>query len=212
MMQTVLCYGDSNTWGASPDNTPRMDSHTRWAGVLRDGLGADYQVVEEGLNGRTTAQDDPFEGIHKNGRTYLLPCLQTHAPIDLVILMLGTNDLKKRFDVPASDVARGIGVLADIILTPRPGADGGASKLLIMSPPPFAPMAGLPFDDMFTGGEEKSRHLARFYAEIAVLRGCAFFDAGSVIVSSRLDGIHFDASEHRKLGAALIPVVQNLLA
>jgi lysophospholipase L1-like esterase len=210
-MTTILCYGDSNTWGAPGDGGARMDRHTRWAGVLRDGLGSTYHVVEEGLNGRTTTQNDPFEGAHKNGLTYLLPCLETHAPIDLMILMLGTNDLKKRFDVPASDIARGISVLIQVVLKSTAGVNGQPPKLLLMSPPPFAPLAGLPFEDMFEGGEEKSRHLARLYRETAALHGVAFFDAGGVIVSSKLDGIHFDPPEHAKLGAALIPIVRGLV-
>ena len=111
-MKTVLCYGDSNTYGAKPIGFDILDSpliagdmrfsrDERWTGILQKELEPDYFVIEEGLNARTTSFDDPVEGFHKNGKTYLLPCLESHAPIDLVILMLGTNDLKKRFSTPA---------------------------------------------------------------------------------------------------------------
>ena len=106
-MKTVLCYGDSNTWGYIGGTGERFAPEVRWPGVLQAALGGAYRVIEEGLNGRTTVFDDSIEE-GRNGETYLRPCLQTHAPIDLVILMLGTNDLKRRFSlsrnrsVPAS--------------------------------------------------------------------------------------------------------------
>lgn len=107
-MKTILCYGDSNTYGAIPIDFDLLDKHfiashyrlskeKRWSSILQAELGSTYHVIEEGLNGRTTVWDDPTEGKHKNGLTYLIPCLETHAPIDLVILMLGTNDLKPKF-------------------------------------------------------------------------------------------------------------------
>lgn len=210
-MKTIMCYGDSNTWGAMPDGSGRMDIHTRWAGVLRNRLGAGYHVVEEGLNGRTTAQDDPFEGAHKNGRASLLMLLETHAPLDLVIIMLGTNDLKKRFDVPASDIARGMGALAQIVLSSAAGVGGSAPKLLLVSPPPLAPLPGTPYEDMFEGAPAKSQKLAHFYAQIAAEHGCAFFDAGSVIVSSPRDAIHLEPDQHVKLGEAMAAQVKNLI-
>ncbi len=105
-MFEVLCYGDSNTWGADPAGGGRFSRDERWPGVLQKSLGDEYHIIEEGLGGRTTVWEDPIEG-HKNGKEYLIPCLATHAPLDLVIIMLGTNDLKKRFSVSAQDVAFG---------------------------------------------------------------------------------------------------------
>ena len=102
-MKSILCYGDSNTWGCKPIVLPgvveRFDRDVRWTGILRQQLGDDYLVIEEGLNARTTVHDDPIDGAHKNGKPYLLPCLETHLPLDLVIIMLGTNDLKSRFSL-----------------------------------------------------------------------------------------------------------------
>ena len=96
-----------------------------------------FRVIEEGLNGRTTVWDDPIEG-HKNGQTYLVPCLASHKPIDLVVLILGTNDLKMRFSVPADDIARGVGLLCDIILKSDTGRGEKPPQLLLLAPPPLA--------------------------------------------------------------------------
>ena len=104
-MKEVLCYGDSNTWGYNPKTKQRYDRNTRWPCVLQRELGEEFLVIPEGQNGRTTVWDDPVEG-QKNGMTYLLPCLESHKPLDLVIITLGTNDLKHRFSVTAYDIAR----------------------------------------------------------------------------------------------------------
>ena len=104
-MKSILCYGDSNTWGYDPQTRSRFPHDVRWTGVLASSLGTGYRVVEEGLNGRTTRWDDPIEA-GRNGLTFLQPCLESHLPLDLVIVMLGTNDLKQRFGLSASDIAQ----------------------------------------------------------------------------------------------------------
>jgi len=114
-MKTILCYGDSNTWGYNPATGGRFSRDKRWTRVLVQELVDGYYVIEEGLNGRTTALSDPIEGPHKNGKEYLVPCLESHQPLDLVTIMLGTNDLKKRFSLSAFDIANGAGVLVDIV-------------------------------------------------------------------------------------------------
>src|SRR5690606_37848769 len=120
-------------------------------GVLEAELGPGWRVIEEGLNGRTTVRDDPVEGAYRNGKTHLLPCLLSHFPLDAVAIMLGTNDLKARFNVPASEIAEGIGVLVDIVQTASVGHGGGRPEVLVIAPPPILPE--LPFHaDMFAGG------------------------------------------------------------
>ena len=107
-MKTILCFGDSNTWGYSPAGGPRFDIHTRWAGVLRDTLGESHHIIEEGLCGRTTVLDDAIEGgAIKNGKRYLPACIHSHCPFELFVLLLGTNDLKQRFNLPPGDIAAG---------------------------------------------------------------------------------------------------------
>jgi lysophospholipase L1-like esterase len=207
-MKTVLCYGDSNTWGADPTQPGRFGPDIRWPAVMRTTLGADYWVIEEGLNGRTTVWDDPIEG-NKNGKTQLPSILLSHHPFELIIIMLGTNDLKMRFSVPAYDIAGGAGVLVDIVNQSGCGPNGGAPQVLLMAPPPIAKLTE--FAPMFEGGDAKSKLFAQEYARVAQLKGCHFFNAGSVIVASDADGIHFDASEHIKLGKAVAAEVRKIL-
>ena len=206
--KTVLCYGDSNTWGYDPRTGGRYPRDTRWPGVLRRALGEGYLVIEEGLNGRTTVWDDPIEG-YKNGKSYLIPCLETHRPIDLVVIMLGTNDLKMRFSVSAFDIANGAGVLVDVAQRSATGPGGGPPQVLLVAPPPVAKLTG--FAEMFEGAERKSARFAEQYRRVATERRCAFLDASTVIRSSDLDGIHLEAGEHAKLGAAVARKVEAIL-
>ena len=112
-MKTILCYGDSNTHGYNPKNGLRFPYHTRWTGKLADLLGADYQVVEAGLNGRTTVLTDPLEP-YVNGGLFLHMSLRMHKPEDLVIIMLGSNDLKRIFGVQtARQIAQNAGKLVE---------------------------------------------------------------------------------------------------
>jgi lysophospholipase L1-like esterase len=206
--KTILCYGDSNTWGYDPATQERLPRDQRWTGVLRRVLGEGYLVIEEGLNGRTTVWDDPIEG-YKNGREYLIPCLETHKPIDLVIVMLGTNDLKMRFSVPACDIAAGAGVLVDIVTKSETGPGDSAPPVLLIAPPPVAKLTE--FAETFEGSTAKSKMLSHHFRLVAEERGCVLLDASEVIVSSDLDGIHFELGEHEKLGEAVAARVRKML-
>jgi lysophospholipase L1-like esterase len=212
-MKSILCYGDSNTWGCipltGPDPARRFPPATRWPGVLRRELGDGYWVVEAGLSGRTTVWDDPLEP-HRNGRKLLLPTLLTHQPLDLVIIMLGTNDLKHRMNASAAEIAQGAGVLVDIVAASGCGPGGRAPQTLLVCPAPIAEVD--PFDDAFEGGTEKSRRLAGHFAATAEARSCAFLDAGAFIESSDVDGIHLDEPQHAALGVAIAEQVRLLLA
>lgn len=199
-MKTILCYGDSNTWGFDPSSGGRYPPEVRWTGVLRRELGEGYTVIEEGLNGRTTVWDDPVQGVHRNGSTYLLPCLESHMPLDLVILMLGTNDLKTRFSVPALDIANSAGRLVEIIQRSGTGPNGSSPAVLLVAPPPTGKLSG--YAEMFSGEAEKSRKFGRYYRQVAEQYGCYFLDAGEYVVSSDLDGIHFEPEGHLSLGRA----------
>jgi lysophospholipase L1-like esterase len=211
-MRSILCYGDSNTWGCIPLQGPeparRFPPERRWPGVLRRELGDGFWVVEAGLNGRTTVWDDPLEP-HRNGRELLLPTLLTHQPLDLVVVMLGTNDLKRRLGGSAAEIAAGAGMLVDIVGASGCGPEGDSPQTLLVCPPPVLEVD--PFDDEFQGASEKSRRLSGHYAEAAAARSCAFLDAGSVIASSEVDGIHLDEPEHERLGIAVAAQVRPLL-
>ncbi|MDY0091273.1 MAG: SGNH/GDSL hydrolase family protein [Candidatus Vecturithrix sp.] len=208
-MKTIVCFGDSNTWGYHPATKERYGRDERWTGALRNTLGTDYLVIEEGLNGRTTVWDDPIEG-YKNGKEYLIPCLESHKPLDLVIIMLGTNDLKKRFSLSAFDIAKGASVLVSMAQCSETGPGGQAPKVLLLAPPPVAKLTE--FAEMFEGSEEKSQKLGKYYHQVVQELGCAFLDTSDVIVSSNVDGIHFDLDQHRKLGKKVAEIVRTLLS
>lgn len=211
-MKTILCYGDSNTWGYNPATGERYSRDERWPGVLRQELGEGYEIIEEGLCGRTTVWDDPIEG-YKSGKEYLIPCLETHKPIDLVVIMLGTNDLKRRFSLSALDIANGAGVLVDIVLKSSAGPDEGAPKVLLLAPPPIARLAGTEFEEMFEeNAEPRSGKFSEHYRRVAEEYGCEFLDTSEVVLSSDIDAIHFEPSEHRKLGQAVAAAVKKILA
>lgn len=203
-MRTVLCFGDSNTHAQVPGGSPleRYGRDMRWPGVLQRELGAGWHVIEEGLSGRTTVHDDPIEGAHKNGRTYLKPCLQSHATLDLVILMLGTNDLKIRFNKPSSEVAMGMGCLVYDIRELAPGPNGAVPEIMIVAPPPMLDDIG-EWRSIFAGAQEKSRQLALEFEIMADSLGVHFFNAGAVCECDPRDGFHIGAEAHEALGTAL---------
>jgi lysophospholipase L1-like esterase len=207
-VKTIVCFGDSNTWGANPAGGPRFSMDERWPGILRKELGEGYWVAEEGLNGRTTVWDDPIEGP-KNGKQHLIPCIESQMPADLVIIMLGTNDLKKRFSVSARDIADGAGVLVGMVQNSIAGPDWKAPKVLLIAPPPIIEVG--PFSEVFEGGAEKSLKFSQYYKNVAERNNCAYLDSSAVVKSSKLDGIHLEASEHLKLGKAVAEKVKEIL-
>lgn len=207
-MKKIVCFGDSNTWGYTPGSGERYSRWLRWTGVMAHQLGDDFEIIEEGQNGRTTVWDDPLEG-EKNGLRYLKPCLESHTPLDLVILMLGTNDLKHRFSLTAVDIANGIECLLKVIIQSNCTVNGFPPAILLAVPPPVAPVDE--FSEMFFGAEEKSKKLAKYYFEIAQRFHCAYLDVGQIITIDPKDGIHFSAQSHQMLGNVMADMVLSLL-
>ncbi|KZM45248.1 SGNH/GDSL hydrolase family protein [Labrenzia sp. OB1] len=210
-MRTILCYGDSNTHGQIPGGTP-LDRYTferRWPGVLARELGTGWHIIEEGLSGRTTVRDDPIEGAMKNGRTYLRPCLMSHTPLDLVIIMLGTNDLKARFNQPASEVAMGLGCLIHDIKELALGPSCTVPEIMIVSPPPMLDDVK-DWQNIFKGAQQKSHELALQFEIMADSLEVHFFDAGTVSTCDRLDGFHINGEAHENLGVALAREVEAI--
>jgi len=208
-----MCYGDSNTWGFNAKTRDRFPADVRWTGSLKNALGAGYHIIEEGLNGRTTVWEDPLED-YRNGKEYLIPCLRSHKPLDLVIIMLGTNDLKKRFSLPAYDIAAGAGLLADIVLKSGTGHHGGSPKVLLISPIGVGDNINeSEFGETF-GGENSivtARKFAYHYKRISEQLGCDFLDAAEIANPSPIDAIHMEADEHKKLGEAVAQKVRIIL-
>ncbi len=207
-MKRILCFGDSNTWGWNPSSCERYPEDQRWTGVLQKELGPDYIVIEEGLNGRTTVWDDPVSG-DKNGYKHLPVCLESHKPLDLVVMMLGTNDLKNRFSVTAYDIALSIGRLGNLIYKSPEAFRNGSPRLLLMSPPVAVEMKT--YAESFIGGIKKSRNFAIEYNRIAEELGCYFLNTADYIVSSPVDGIHLEKEEHKKLGETVAQKVKSIL-
>jgi lysophospholipase L1-like esterase len=207
-MPVIVCFGDSNTWGSDPATRQRFAPDVRWTGVLRRELGEGYTIIEEGQNGRTTNLDDVIEE-NRNGRAYLPACLESHRPFDLITIMLGTNDLKVRFNRTASDIAISAATLGALALKSGCGIDGQAPEVLLIAPPPVLEVAG--FDGMLAGSAAKSREFAERYRFFAARYGLHFLDAGSMIEPSPIDGVHFEAGAHAKLGKAVAERIQQIL-
>lgn len=211
--RTVLCFGDSNTHGTRAlrhaTDLRRFDRDVRWPGQMATALGNDWHVIEEGHPSRTTVHDDPVEGPHKNGLTVLPALLDSHRPIDLVIVMLGTNDLKMRYSLPAMDIAASLLRLITCIKSSIAGVDLGAPKILIVAPVPILETGYLA--EMFEGGAAKSQKLAGYFAAIAKRSDVGFFDAGSVAQVDPVDGIHLLPAAHAAIGAAIAAAVTEMI-
>ena len=208
-MPVIVAFGNSNTWGYDPATGARFPRPKRWPSVMQRELGDEFEVIAEGLNGRTTVHDDPIEP-HRCGADALPGCLMSHAPLDLVIIALGCNDLKKRFSVSPGDIAEGAARLVAIARTQTVGPDGGPPRVLLIAPPPVARLTA--FAEMFEGAVEKSRLLGERYRAIAARDRVALLDASAVIRCSDLDGIHFEADQQELLGRAAAEAARKALA
>lgn len=206
-MKTVLCFGDSNTHGFDPVTGGRYDRDVRWTGRLQKLLGADYYVVEEGCNGRTTHYDDP-EDPWKNGLPYLTPCLSTHKPLDYVIIMLGTNDLKTYYHASAKDIADGAKKLVETTIAYFNHKQMAIPKIILVSPIEVGP-------DILNSGHnsfeldaiDRSKEFPRLYEAVAKELGCIFFNAALCCRASEVDSLHLMPEEHEKLADALCKVI-----
>jgi lysophospholipase L1-like esterase len=212
MPPTLLCFGDSNTHGTPPivDHGvyARFDSQTRWPCVAHQALGPDWTLVEEGLPGRTAQFADVMMGAHMDGREGLKIALNSHGPIDVLTLMLGTNDVKTRFGATPTQVMAGIAGLLDYAFGDEMQTRHGGFKVLLICPPPVEEVG--PIRHEFWGGRVTSLALPPLYAALAAARGAAFLDAGTVIEVSPVDGVHYEAAAHLALGTAVASVVAGV--
>jgi lysophospholipase L1-like esterase len=208
-MRSLLLFGDSNTHGTMPladlGMSDRFGRDERWPGRLRELL-PDWEVIEEGHPGRTTVHDDPVEGAHRNGLTILPALLESHKPLDVVAVMLGTNDLKERFSVNAGDIAHSVERLVRVIRASDCGPGGKGPQVLLVAPPPIIEVGCLA--GMFAGGAAKSRMLGTEIAAAARRAGVPFLDAGQVVQVSPIDGIHYDAEANPKLAQAFAAAIR----
>ena len=219
-MKRILCYGDSNTFGTVPLADPaaegqRYDEHTRWCGVLRDTLGEGWEIIEDGVGGRCTIYGDGEEA-YKNGEPTLLPALQAAAPMDAVVIMLGTNDLRLDRGVTDDTIDMGIRRLADIVLAhPELGREGRLPRLLIISPIVIAKPTGR--QDFYEArgceiGVRRSERFAAIYGKVAEDLHCDFMPAADFAESSVKDALHMEPESHRALGEAVAAKLRDMLA
>ena len=219
MKKHIVCFGDSNTHGycADPrdcaDGGIRFNESERWPRRLQAALGQEYLVIEEGLSGRTTCFDDPIhEGL--SGLDYIYPCLKSHETVDLLIIMLGTNDTKDRFYASAACIGIGMARLVKKAMSTE--CWGGKKPNILVVAPPHIGEGMLRSDCAATMGSlcvEKSRELAKYYAQQCELIGCHFLDAQSLGCEfNTVDYMHLTNRGHETLAKGLAEVVPGLIA
>ena len=197
----ILCFGDSNTWGWVPSSMgkKRFFIDRRWTGLLQQKLGNGYEVIEEGLGGRTTTIDDPRPGFpERNGYCTLQGLLETHLPLDLVIIMLGTTELKDLLNRSVEEITDGLGQIIDLIQSYKTLEDTLSPKILIVVPPIMndkCEFAG----SLAKDGTVKARGLISSYEKLASGKGCDYFNPTEMVKVDSVEGVHIDEENHQKL-------------
>ncbi|MEO8401036.1 MAG: SGNH/GDSL hydrolase family protein [Gammaproteobacteria bacterium] len=209
-IKSILCYGDSLTWGYDPETINRYPFEQRWTGFLQHQLGLNYRIIEEGLNGRSTAFDDPFVA-DRNGSNTLPLLLESHAPLDLIILLLGTNDLKEYIKGSAKLAAIGCSKLVRLIMASQTNLAAKSPNILLLSPPiitkPLNFMATI-----FDGAEKESKKFAEHYRNIADFFKINFLDTSQFIQPSRTDGVHLDVNNNKLLAEKVAIEVEKIFS
>ena len=213
----ILCFGDSLTWGWVPRSPPvpteRYGARVRWPGVLAEQLGPGRTVVEEALSGRTTTADDPTDP-RLNASRYLPAALASHLPLDVVVILLGSNDTKAYLRRTPLDIAVGASVLLGQVAASAGGVGTSypAPAALLVCPPPVGETPDPWFGAVFDGSREKGLALPPLYRAAAANAGAAYLDAGAVITTDGVDGVHLTEENNADLGAAVAAEVRALLA
>lgn len=211
-MHQVLVYSDSLTWGIIPDTRKRLAFEQRWPGVMENVLnatGTKTRVIEDCLNGRRTVLEDPFKP-GRNGAVGLAQRIEIHSPLSLVILMLGNNDFQSMHEFNAWHSSQGIATLISTIRNAPIEPGMPIPPILVVAPPPIRTPKGI-IAPKFVGGEHKCIGLAAAYQDVCRALDCYFYDAGAVVTSSEIDGIHLDADQHEILGKNLAQKVSVIL-
>ncbi len=205
----IVCFGDSNTWGYNAETDGRFDDDVRWTGVLSSELGNEYSVVEEGLNGRTTVFEDPLnEGL--SGIKHLFTILMSQSPIDLLIIMLGTNDTKERFSATPQNIADGVDRLIKKAVISKVWRND--PKILVIAPIIIGEKC---YSSHVAGGMgahcvEKSRELPRLMMQCAKLNNCEFMDCNEYVKENEIDYMHLDSESHTAFGKVVAEKVKHI--
>lgn len=213
-MKTILAYGDSLTYGTDPGGGPRHAYEHRWPSALEHALAGEARVIAEGLGGRATAYDDWTAAADRNGARILPTLLDSHKPLDLLIIMLGTNDLKPFVAGSAAYAARGARRLVDMTRGHFATTGETAPQIILVSPPHVVPTDNEIMLSNFGGLDHllrESQDFARHYRRHASEAGVAFFDASTVAKADPRDGVHLDAANTAAIGTAMAPLVKQLL-
>lgn len=207
-MKNILCFGDSITFGFDPDTAARFPYEKRWTGVLQAQLGAEYRIIEEGLGGRATAMDDPCSP-YRNGSEVLPMLLESHAPLDLVIILLGTNDLKAYIHGSARQAAAGCLKLIRQVMASQGNLKMGPPKVLLLAPPVLGNLTGF-METIFAETKDESKFFAEHYQNVANYTKVNFLDTSAYIVSGS-DGVHLDAENNARLALAVAAKVKTII-
>jgi len=208
-MKHILCFGDSLTWGYNPVTSTRYAYEERWTGMLQKILGSDYRIIEEGLNGRTTAFDDPILP-YKNGNAILPMLLDTHAPLDLIVIMLGTNDMQTYYQLTAKESARGYAVMLLNIMKSAAGPEGSTPKTLLLAPPWIQAQDKHLMGIFFPVDVNDSQKFAQYYQQVANANNVNFLDTAAFLQTCSADGVHLDLAGNAILAKHLAPKIKEI--
>jgi lysophospholipase L1-like esterase len=213
---TILAYGDSNTYGQKPDRSGRFDVSKRWTGILQATLGDQYYVIEEGLGGRTTDLEHPNPNKpNRNGLSYFAACLDSHSPLDIVIIMLGTNDFKTTYNRSVEEISSALQLYIDTIKNSYNDSSAQQPTIILVSPPHMNENAPLFYSSMPTQGVydhtsiTKSRELATHLKQLAESNNVVFLDAATITETGE-DGCHMNEASHGKLGTELAAMIRQI--
>lgn len=210
-MKTLLCYGDSNTYGYDPQTGGRYERAKRWTTVLAEKLGPDYEVVTEGLNGRTTAYDRE-DVAWKNGLPYLAPCIASNKPVDIISIMLGTNDCNKCLNLSLDDISAGMEKLIKTVIDECPEIQGFIPEIIIVAPAPILEdTTSSPFaDDLDESAVKKSKGIAEAYRLLAEKYGCRFINCSGKVEVSTIDSEHLSEKGHQQIADLIYNEIAGL--
>lgn len=200
--KTIVCYGDSNTWGDVPNKNERHPANIRWVGVLQDILGNDYDVVNEGLCARTFIAEEEGKS-HRVGITHLKSILKTNDPIDVITIMLGTNDVKKVFGLTAEEIANHLKQTIQLIQKEN------IRKIIVICPAPVVEPNNVELDEVFIDAPATSLLLPPLYKKIAEELNCLYINADDFISLENTDGYHLNIEHHKILGERIAEMVKE---
>lgn len=207
-MKTILCYGDSNTYGRKPGSLKeRLNFHTRWTTILGEKLSSDdYMIIPEGLPGRALSVYDKENDI-MSGLNYIIPCIKSHMPLDYVIVLLGTNDLKQKFNITSETIAQNLITLVHSITNTTKSIGNNPNFIIISTPILHAKYMTKQNINLFGSGIEQSVSLHLIEQEYCKKEHIPFLDISDIVPVSCKDGIHFGIKGHKKLAKILFDYI-----